>query len=90
MGLIAYGVSHRTFTSKGIAFGHTANLILPGEAERIVGRYPAGEPVTVHYNPARPQEAVLEQGSGCGAYVVLVIGILFLVAGIGAVFWTSL
>jgi hypothetical protein len=85
-----YGVSHRTFTGKGIAFGHTANLILPGEAERIVGRYPAGEPVTVHYNPACPQEAVLEQGTGCGAYVALVIGILFIIAGMWVGAWAGI
>jgi hypothetical protein len=82
-----YRVGQRTFTSRNIAFGHAANLALPGEAERLVARYPAGEPATVHYNPDRPHEAVLEPGMGCGAYVALVMGLLFLIVGIGALIW---
>jgi hypothetical protein len=85
-----YHIPPHTFRGRGIAFGHTANLALPGEAERLVTRYPAGEPVTVHYNPTRPQEAVLEQGAGCGAYSALVIGILFIIVGMWVGAWAGI
>jgi hypothetical protein len=35
--------------------------MLPGSAQAVVNRYPVGAPVTVYYNPANPQEAVLER-----------------------------
>jgi hypothetical protein len=35
--------------------------MLPGSAQAIVDRYPAGAPVTVYYNPASPQESLLER-----------------------------
>jgi hypothetical protein len=82
-----YRVGQRTFTSRNIAFGYAAKLALPGEAERLVARYPAGEPATVHYNPDQPHEAVLQPGMGCGAYVALVMGSLFLIVGAGALIW---
>jgi len=35
--------------------------LLPGSAEAVVARYPAGAQVFVYYNPANPHEAVLER-----------------------------
>jgi hypothetical protein len=82
-----YRVGQHAFTSRNIAFGHAANLALPGGAERLVARYLAGQAVTVHYNPHRLQEAVLEPGTGCSAYVALAMGSLFLILGVGGLIW---
>jgi hypothetical protein len=35
--------------------------MLPGSAQAVVNRYPAGAPVTVYYNPDNPQESLLER-----------------------------
>lgn len=58
----------RTFLSTG-----EANL-----QERIAEDYPEGAAVTVHYNPARPAEAVLETGAPFRMYVTVFAGLLLL------------
>jgi len=85
-----YCVKQRTFRSKNVALGHLLNLILPGEAERLVAHYPAGEAVTVHYNPDNPQEAILEQGFGCGVLGMAVLGGLLVSLGVGLAVWLRL
>jgi hypothetical protein len=46
----------------------------------LLGRYPAGESVTVYYNPDKPEEAVLEPGVPRGLFPITVVGAgLFLV-----------
>lgn len=54
------------------------------EAE-AASRFPAGTPITVHYNPKRPTEAVLETGWNWGTFVPLLLG-LFL-GGSGWLFY---
>ena len=49
-----------------------------GPAEQIVARYPAGSQVPVYYNPANPQEAVLERRSGSTRFLVGLGAFLFL------------
>jgi hypothetical protein len=78
-----YCVKQRTFRSQSVALGHLLSLILPGEAERLVAHYPAGAAVTVHYNPDNPQEAILEQGLGCGVFGMAVLSGLLVSLGIG-------
>jgi hypothetical protein len=53
-----------------------------GTAQDIVNRYQAGAPVTVHYNPADPTQAVLETSSR-SANILMILGGVFL--GIGVV-----
>jgi hypothetical protein len=47
-------------------------------AEEIANRYPVGQSVSVYYNPAEPDEAVLEPGVTAGSYLVLGMGAFFL------------
>lgn len=53
-----------------------------GTAQDIVNRYQAGAPVTVHYNPADPTQAVLETTSR-SANILMILGGVFM--GIGVV-----
>ena len=53
-----------------------------GTAQDIVNRYQAGAPVTVHYNPADPTQAVLETSSR-SANMLMIMGGVFI--GIGVV-----
>jgi hypothetical protein len=49
------------------------------KAQEILSRYPLGQTVTVFYDPANPDKAVLEPGVSNGSYIVLGIGALFVV-----------
>ena len=53
----------------------------PKRAEAVVGRYAAGQTVPVYYDPAHPDQAVLEPGNREGALAGLVVGIAFSPAG---------
>ncbi|MRR39066.1 DUF3592 domain-containing protein [bacterium] len=75
----AYTVLGREYTSNRISFAPLTTNQSP--AEQILSRYPAGATVMVYYNPAQPDQAVLER-SGGSLWVSLVIGILMIVAGI--------
>ena len=52
------------------------------EVEAIIARYPAGSAVTVYYDPARPQTAVLETGLTAGSLLPIGAGAALLVAGL--------
>ncbi|WP_437204063.1 DUF3592 domain-containing protein [Planctomicrobium sp. SH664] len=47
----------------------------PEEIEEVLDRYPVGQEVTVYYNPARPQQALLERDLPAGK---VLLGIVFL------------
>jgi len=48
-------------------------------AEEIAARYPVGRSVAVYYDPGQPGRSVLEPGVSAGSYIVLGIGVLFVV-----------
>jgi hypothetical protein len=54
-----------------------------GTAQGIINRYQAGQPATVHYDPADPTQAVLETKSR-GANLMLILGAVFAVVGLVA------
>ena len=62
----------------GAAISHPRYLYTKDEAERIVSRYPVGNPVTVYYNPENPQESYLEIHNTAKYYRT---GIAIIVAG---------
>jgi len=74
-----YSVSGRQYTNKKIAFGATS--FDRSTAQKKAGQYAAGMAVSVHYNPNKPEESVLETSVG-GSTVFMVVGILFAVIGL--------
>jgi hypothetical protein len=57
----SYAVNGVNFTSNRVSF---AAAIPKKEIDNVLARYPAGQAVTVHYQPDNPVQAVLEPGSG--------------------------
>lgn len=55
----------------------------PTAARILLKRYPVGKRVTVYYNPARPQQAVLEPGVSGMAWILPAIRLLFAIVGSG-------
>ena len=77
----SYRVKGEEYSGDRIAFVdvHT------GDEERardILARYPLGAAVRVFYNPADPQNAMLEPGVNQQAFVPFLIPLVFLVIGI--------
>ncbi len=76
----AYDVGGRMYTNARLAFGGVTNDSNPAVAQRAVARYPAGAIVQVYYNPANPQDAVLERRAGISRFM-FGLGGVFLVLG---------
>ena len=72
------GVEH---SCSRIAFGATNTA--QSAADAIMARYPAGADVTVHYNPEKPEEAVLETRES-GATALTILAVVFLLVGAGS------
>lgn len=75
-----YSVIGQAYQGKRISFD-TLSSGSQKNAERIVGRYQVGAPVTVSYDPQKPQEAVLERrvSSPTGG---IIFSVIFLVIGL--------
>ncbi|POR57050.1 DUF3592 domain-containing protein [Bosea psychrotolerans] len=58
-----YQVRGHSFSSRQIALGMQISGS-QGSAEKLVDRYPAGAEVEVHYDPANPSQAALENPTG--------------------------
>ena len=56
-----YSVDGRAYRSAHVSFGATFWSLAPQSARASLARYPTGARVTVYYDPARPEEAVLER-----------------------------
>lgn len=54
----------------------------PEFAASYVKKYPVGSMVTVYYNPAAPEESVLERGDQGGDWLVLASGIGAVILGL--------
>jgi len=70
-----YAVAGTPLSGHKLSFGATS--FDRQTAHQVVNRYPSGASVSVHYNPTKPGEAVLETKASGGA--------LFLVAGIAMI-----
>jgi len=71
-----YNVSGRSYENYTIKFGETS-YSSERTANEILARYPVGQAVTVHFDPADPDRAVLEAGVSGGSYIVLSVGLIF-------------
>lgn len=72
-----YSVDSRRFTASTIFSGYSGSSDR-ARAEWYAKKYPAGASVTVLYDPAKPEEAVLEAGIGVSTYLTIVVSLVFL------------
>ena len=80
-----YVVNDRTYVNGVVNFG-AVQTSDPSTARRVLKRYPVGLQVPVYYNPADPQEAVLEPGLQGGSWFLPIFGTIFLIVGVGVFF----
>jgi hypothetical protein len=79
-----YVVNETNYTGDKIALSEmNVNTSRPESAQKIADRYPVGQQVEVHYDPADPGKAVLETGVKIGVWMQLGGGILFVLIGLG-------
>jgi hypothetical protein len=72
-----YTVNDTGYANDTIKFGENS-YSSRRKAEGIAGNYPVGKNVIVYYNPEKPNQSVLEPGVSAGSYIVLGIGVLFI------------
>jgi len=77
----------RQYSADMVSFGQYGSSSR-SHAEEIVNRYPTGRTVAVYYDPSDPGTAVLEPGVTWSSYMILGIGLSFVlislaVGGIG-------
>jgi hypothetical protein len=77
----AYRVGQREYVGTNRLWAWTAIYGLQDQAEKAISAYPQGKSVTVYYDPARPDVAVLEPDNREGSLAPLVFGGIFAVAG---------
>ena len=83
--VFAYEVGGRPYTGNRVGWWFAGPT---GQGARdLVARYPAGRVVNVHYDPARPQDAVLEARVTPWAFEDLPFGVVILLAGVGLIVW---
>ena len=74
-----YSVMGQTYTGKRLAFG--TMRVKYEQGEQLMSRYREAAQVPVYYNPAKPEESLLELAA-MGSGVYLVIGIIMAVMGL--------
>jgi hypothetical protein len=74
-----YQVASASYEGNKIAIGQMSSST--DYARGILNRYPAGKKVSVHYSPANPAAAVLETGIHGGTWLLLGIGMAFVLFG---------
>jgi hypothetical protein len=75
-----YSVGSQALRGTRIFPGATMSYDL-GTAQGIVNRYQAGQPATVHYDPAEPGNAVLETSARSGN-LLMILGGIFTAIGV--------
>jgi hypothetical protein len=78
----AYILNGQTYTSNQVAFGGVTGTGNTKKSQLVVNQYPLNAVVKVFFNPANPNEAVLEQVTGSGAKGALIGGIVLVVIGV--------
>ena len=72
-----YTVNNEQLANKTIKFGENSYSSRK-KAEGIANSYPVGKNVTVYYDPQQPEKSVLEPGVSAGSYIVIGIGVFFI------------
>jgi len=82
---VAYDFSVSGVTWRGARVSLTGSGA--GSAKAKLARYPAGAEVDVFYNPKDPASAVLERKLPGNVWVLLIVGSVFLIFGVLALFY---
>ena len=72
-----YTVNNVSQTNTTIKFGENS-YSSRRRAETIINNYPVGKNVTVYYDPEKTDRSVLEPGVSAGSYIVIGIGVFFI------------
>lgn len=75
-----YEVDGRKYRGDQVGFMDGSSSSESGMAEEVKN-YPAGNPVTVYYNPAEPQEAILDRSAGIIPWLMMGGGALGMLLG---------
>lgn len=75
-----YVVGGREYSSEQISF---ARAHRPARSKQTARRYTEGQSVRVYYNPENPANAVIEPGLSYFPFLLLLLGLAFLVVGVG-------
>lgn len=78
----AYRVGDNDYAADTWKLGAIMGSGSPKYAEKVVGRFAAGQSVTVYYDPARPDVAVLDPANRDGASLPLIFATAFGLAGV--------
>ena len=81
-----YTVAAVSFVGHRVAFGDYGSSD-PTDAEEVVSRYPTGSNIEVRYDPASPEESVLDPGIKIQAFFAPAAGLAFLLAGLVMAFF---
>jgi hypothetical protein len=71
------------YHGKNIYFGLASGYNNQSQAQEIIDRYPVGSEIPVYYDPANPEDSVLERKAG-NFTTTLVLGIVFIIVGLCA------
>ncbi|MBN1808753.1 MAG: DUF3592 domain-containing protein [Planctomycetes bacterium] len=83
--MYSYTVDGRKYSGGKVRYG--ASSTSRAAADKLVEKYRAGEDVDVYYDPAKPEESVLEPGAVWQSYLMLGIGILLAIGGLLLFVW---
>jgi len=73
-----YTVNGKDFTSDVVAFGGVLDGNFPKMRKRYIERYPKGGVVKVYYDPAKPENAVLEPNENIAIFYYVVASVFVL------------
>lgn len=87
----AYTVADKMYTGWRITWAPEDITDIPKkEAEKLVDQYPAGEKVTVHYDPANPTITVLDTRISMRVHAPWIIGFLLVLTAFGLYYFSYL
>jgi len=72
-----YSANNLSYENDTIKFGENSYSSRK-KADEIAATYPIGKNVTVYYDPEKPDRSVLEPGVSGGSYIVIGIGVFFI------------
>jgi len=72
-----YSANNSTYENNTIKFGENS-YSSRRKADEIAANYPIGKSVAVYYDPEKPDRSVLEPGVSAGSYIVIGIGVFFI------------